>query len=395
MNREVVIVIPARAEPNLSETIQSLLACHSVHQLPIRIVVHINASETDAPEVHSINSQNRQLMDSMGEEYPFISSIETVYPPKRAGVGLARKDAMEHVLFTSSLDPDGVALVNLDADCTVSENYLVEIDRAFTSGVKAGSIHFKHPTNAAGMIAYELLLRYQVNGYRYVGLPGAFHTIGSSFMVSGDVYRQVGGMNARKAGEDFYFLHKVMAQTRYVDLIQPTVYPSDRTSWRVPFGTGKAMSDLTSSPNSTLYAYNPKSFEAFKQLYQSGLEALEYQQVSDWMNLLSPVNRKIAWTMGMKDWWVDAVSQSGALGSAQKRFTRRFYGFNVIKIMHLYRDLFFLNQPIENTSSTLVFKLLGSNQSVPLANSQELLQAYRMIDSRQIEISQHGCYGCR
>src|SRR5439155_23761617 len=59
--------------------------------------------------------------------------------------------------------------------------------------------------------------------------------------VGADSYRNQGGMNKRKAGEDFYFLHKVIPLGGFTDLTGTTVIPSARPSDRVPVGTGKAV----------------------------------------------------------------------------------------------------------------------------------------------------------
>ena len=79
------------------------------------------------------------------------------------------------------------------------------------------SIYFEHPLHGPlepkvyeAIAAYELHLRYYVQALRYAAFPYAHHTIGSSMAVRADAYAKQGGMNKRQAGEDFYFLHKII-----------------------------------------------------------------------------------------------------------------------------------------------------------------------------------------
>ena len=113
--------------------------------------------------------------------------------------------------------PEGIILC-LDADFTCDFDYLVEIEKWFSDPERvACSIYFEHPLESPdnqrvteAIILYELHLRYYVQSLRFASFPYAFHTIGSSMAVRSDVYRKQGGMNKRQAGEDFYFLHKVI-----------------------------------------------------------------------------------------------------------------------------------------------------------------------------------------
>ena len=106
---------------------------------------------------------------------------------------------------------------------------------------------------------YEAYLHYFIEMQRGLNLPYAFQTIGSAFAVRAGAYLQVGGMNKRKAGEDFYFIHKFTKKGTIAELNECTVYPSGRPSFRVPFGTGKAVADMMED-KAEYYAYHPQSF---------------------------------------------------------------------------------------------------------------------------------------
>ena len=61
--------------------------------------------------------------------------------------------------------------------------------------------------------------------------------------VRAHAYARQGGMNRRQAGEDFYFMQKLVDGEQVENIAEATVFPSARLSHRVPFGTGKALSD--------------------------------------------------------------------------------------------------------------------------------------------------------
>ena len=155
-----------------------------------------------------------------------------------------------------------------DADTLFPKNYLSETLTYFQKNpkIQACSIHFEHPLdqeNSKEIIEYELHLRYYVEALKYAKHPHAFHTIGSSMAVRSEAYQQQGGMNKRKAGEDFYFLHKLIPNGRFGDIVSTHTIPSPRLSDRVPFGTGKAMNDQINQKGELL-SYHPQIFEDLK-----------------------------------------------------------------------------------------------------------------------------------
>jgi hypothetical protein len=90
-------------------------------------------------------------------------------------------------------------------------------------------------------------------------------------------------MNHRGAGEDFYFLQQ-MAKTGGVSQVKGTVvYPSARTSHRVPFGTGRSMTDLLSRKEGAVLFYRVECFQILADWLalvsqNLGLEGKEIQE---------------------------------------------------------------------------------------------------------------------
>jgi hypothetical protein len=67
-------------------------------------------------------------------------------------------------------------------------------------------------------------------------------------------------MNTRQAGEDFYLLQKFIEIGSLQEIRNTAVYPSSRTSLRVPFGTGKAMHQMQLDS----MEWKTTAFETFK-----------------------------------------------------------------------------------------------------------------------------------
>ena len=126
----------------------------------------------------------------------------------------ARKMGMDEAVSRfAKINQEKGIIVCFDADCTCASNYLIEIEKAFEKyAPKAMSIRFEHPLSGVEydqriydyITDYELHLRVYKNAINFAGLPYGYHTVGSSMAVSVMDYCKQGGMNKRKAGEDFY-----------------------------------------------------------------------------------------------------------------------------------------------------------------------------------------------
>jgi hypothetical protein len=103
-----------------------------------------------------------------------------------------------------------------------------------------------------------------VLGLSRAGSPYAFHTVGSAMACLASFYARMGGMNVRKAGEDFYFLQN-LAKTGGISQVKGTiVYPSARASNRVPFGTGRSVSRLLGKEEGAVLFYQRDCFQVLR-----------------------------------------------------------------------------------------------------------------------------------
>ncbi|MGE3825957.1 MAG: glycosyltransferase family 2 protein, partial [Bacteroidia bacterium] len=293
----LVIVIPCHNEQHLLRTLNSLAAC-ALPKCKVEVIVVINAAENSSEEILKENTfteveLQRWIIRNESAALRCFYIANNALPAKDAGVGLARKIGMDEAVrrFDASGNENGV-IVCLDADCTVESNYLTALENHFLLHPSATgcSVYFEHPLEGTeftpqvyeGIIRYELFLRYYNCGLRFSGYPFAWHTIGSSMAVRTKIYQQQGGMNKRKAGEDFYFLTKLFPLGGFTELNDTAVFPSPRPSERVPFGTGKAINKWLEEGTNNLPTYHPKTFtdlaelvELVPELYAAAVDTIQ------------------------------------------------------------------------------------------------------------------------
>ena len=348
-NLTISIVIPCFNEPDIISSISSLNACHPISGTEVIIV--INESENcDA----KISLQNQKTINEIkkwqtSESLNFSLLVHyLIAPTKDAGVGFARKVGMDEAArrFEITGNTKGV-ICCFDADSICSKNYLQSIYNSFYLNKPrphGAAIYFEHPVPeneglSLGIIQYELHLRYYVQALRYIGYPYAHQTVGSSMAVRSDIYQKVGGMNKRNAGEDFYFLHRVMPTGNFIDITDSVIYPSARVSNRVPFGTGKVMEKWSTRSSDEFLTYNFDSFLDLKILFDQTEEY--YRGNIEELNSQLPESVKAYLAHGsFNNVHQRLVRQSTNLDSFTHNWYQYFDGFRVLKFLHYARDNF-------------------------------------------------------
>ncbi|HKR05586.1 MAG TPA: glycosyltransferase [Bacteroidia bacterium] len=365
----IIVVIPCYNEPALMKTLQSLFDCEKTF-LPAEVIITLNSGEQDGEGV--INQNKKTFIDANDwikkhqHEKLFFQLIQIKnLPKKHAGVGLARKIGMDEAAarFEDISKQDGV-IVCLDADCTVDKNYLTGIENHFQQLPKATgcSIYFEHPVDGnefskkhyEGIINYELFLRYYNRALHYCDFPYAFHTIGSSMAVRNKIYQKQGGMNRRKAGEDFYFLHKIFPLGNFTELNSTKVIPSARESGRVPFGTGSAIQKYLATDSEIFLTYNIQIFIDLKEFFKN-VPAFFTSSPHHTIPTSIPLSiQKFLAENGFEK-KLDELKQHSA---SEKMFVKRFFnwfdGFMVLKFVHFARDNFYPQQEISDAAKSLL-----------------------------------------
>jgi hypothetical protein len=167
------------------------------------------------------------------------------WPPKRDGVGYARKELMDAIC--AAADPDDL-IVSLDADTVAPPGYLHSLVSAFARHPTACGIsaRYYHPLTedddvTRAMLGYEIYMRFYALNLWRIKSPYSFTALGSAIALPVRVYRRLGGLTPRSSGEDFYFLQKLVKHGRVLHWSDVAVAPATRKSRRVPVGTGQAI----------------------------------------------------------------------------------------------------------------------------------------------------------
>lgn len=400
----MITIIPCYDEPNLIPSLDSLKnadapACDT------EVIVIINDGEHSSDKV---KNQNQTTFDTATQWATKNSTIhlqfhiiyKTNLTKKIAGVGTARKIGMDEAVrrLESIGKSDGV-IICFDADSLCQKNYFLAIESHFTKNPKtqACGIHFEHPLEGndfepevyEAITKYELHLRYYIHAQKYARFPLAFQTIGSSMAVRCNAYQQQGGMNKRKAGEDFYFLHKFTAINAFSILKNTTVIPSPRKSHRVPFGTGKAVNDILENRkqdiyNINYYTYNFQIFDDLKQFLDVAPNLLFFKKdQSEIMKKHLPESILTFLNENNFDTKLAEIqTNTTAPITFGARFFRWFNAFFLMKFVHFARDNYYPNVPIEEAARELLQKYYFVDKSE--ADAKELLLNFRKRDQAHI-----------
>lgn len=266
---------------------------------------------------------------------------------KDGGVGLARKIGMDEALKIFEYDStQKKILICLDADCTVSNNYISTIRKAFNkSGINAGYVNFIHQKaddeeNFKAIINYEIFLRYYVLGLKYANSPYAYHSIGSTMVCDAESYIKIQGMNKRKAAEDFYFMEKLSKIADIKKIEGTTVFPSSRGSWRVPFGTGKRVTRFLEKVQNEYLLYSPESFVVLKnwiEIFHSD-EILSADEYLDYAEKINKSLLEFLIVNKFKKNWDNILKNSNSNIQVNKQKQIWFDGFRTLKLIHFLRD---------------------------------------------------------
>jgi len=362
---QAVIVIPAICEfENIKKLIQSLVQNDSSSLEKCLAIIVVNNSVTSDNEIRQ-NNQNtirflRQIISGNPDNYLAQNILKTglkigvidasyegkEFSEKLSGVGLARKVGMDLSLTTFDYSiPGKKIIISLDADCIVDKNYIREIINSFeTNGISVANIEFEHNlseerTNRSGIISYEIFLRHYVAGLLFAKSPFAFHTVGSTVVCDHEAYIFAGGMNTKKAAEDFYFLQKLAKNYKIDRIFSTRVRPSARESWRVPFGTGRTMMEIASI-NKEIKVYDPDIFLILKnwlELFSADL-SLNADVLLAEAKRIHPELFNFLISRNFKQDWIKILENSKSEKQLNSQRKNWFDAFETLKLTHHLRD---------------------------------------------------------
>jgi hypothetical protein len=393
----IIVVVPAYNEPEITVLLDSLADC-TAPECGVEVIVVVNEPDDISPEniennrkcLINIESWKKANSDSFFRLFAF--NIER-FSVAGWGVGLARKTGMDEAVrrFDSIDKPDGVIL-NLDADCTVEKNYFLTVCNKVLNSkeISACSIYFEHPLSGNNypetiyryITFYELHLRYYFQALAYTGFPYVFHTVGSAIAVKALPYIKAGGMNRRQAGEDFYFIQKLVPSGGYINLNSTTVYPSPRTSFRVPFGTGASIRKLSDDKSSTLMTYNFLAFRELKTFFEltGSFFISTPEQIDENFSLMPPGLKMFL----DKTEFINKLNEIRDNTSGIESFKKRFFGwFNMFMVVK-YLNYVHLNLYTKKSVNSAALELLQLNCVIPDSKEPlDLLLHYRSMEKNR------------
>lgn len=359
---DIIVVIPCYNEPNLFETLHSLLIC-SCPKANVLVAVIFNSGEQSDEEGVKQNRISYEEMKAFAEKksapgFQFVSFNFENLPRKHAGVGLARKIGMDLAVkhFLETGKSQGI-IVSLDADCLVSENYLTRIHQSFRKNPKlCATIHnFHHRVEnndteiEKAIRQYETYIRYFSESLKFTGFPYFYHTIGSAFAVSADAYVRAGGMGRQQGGEDFYFLQKVFELGAVEELNDVFVYPMARFSDRVPFGTGPALQKIMAEPDGEMKVYSPHAFLELKKLFDTINRFFEMKEheIQPLLLQFHPAIANFLESASFHEALMDCKRNCATYASFRKRFFHHFNAFKIIKYLNFAHPAYFSLMPLK------------------------------------------------
>ena len=384
---KIIVVIPSYNEKNIQPTIDSLFLKQDDFSFNVEVIVLINNSESEIEEIKEQNLLTLKTLQNLSETYSnsnmhLIPVLIGDLDAKHAGVGWARKLGMDIATQRfRTINFNGI-IVGLDADTVVESNYLNSIYSFFSNNnFNAASIYFEHPTTGDSFSDvhleqikyYELHLRYYKNSLKYSNLPYSFHTIGSAFALTASAYARQGGMNRRKAGEDFYFINKLIKGEIFGEINDTKVMPSPRISNRVPFGTGRAILEGLNTKKDLSLTYDFQSFEV----------------IHSWINRIETKDFKygnfpeiLKAYMGEEIWikhHTMILNNTNSHKSYLKLFYNIFDAFWMLKFIHYLRDNYYPNTRLLDNTNALLIKM-----NYPIISSiTSQLEFLRKLDKKK------------
>ena len=207
----------------------------------------------------------------------------------------------------------------------------------------------------------------------YSNLPYSFHTIGSAFALTASAYARQGGMNRRKAGEDFYFINKLIKGEIFGEINNTKVMPSPRVSNRVPFGTGRAILEGLNTKKDLSLTYDFQSFEIIRS-WINRIETKDFKY-GNFPEILKAY-------MGEEIWikhHTTMLNNTNSHKSYLKLFYNIFDAFWMLKFIHYLRDNYYPNTRLLDNTNALLIKM-----NYPIISSiTSQLEFLRKLDKKK------------
>ena len=153
-------------------------------------------------------------------------------------------------------------------------------------------------------------------------------------------YLKCGGMNRRRAGEDFYFLQSLAKNGGVQQVEGALVRPSPRRSGRVPFGTGRAMGALLDSGEGAVLFYRPDCFRLLSSWLALAAQGCResWPDLAEWAGEVSPGLYDFLCEQRFQSAWDGFLRQHRDEARRLKAFHDWFDAFRTMKFFHYLAD---------------------------------------------------------
>jgi glycosyltransferase involved in cell wall biosynthesis len=276
-SRTLHVALPAMNEAAFLPQTMECLQKQEHNNFQVWVCVNQPESWWNDPEKRDICENNRQTLfylRSLGWKNLHIinnSSPDQGWKGKALGVGLARKVIMDTINKVAQAHD---IIVSLDADTLIEPDYLKSVQEVFERFPTAVALSnpYYHPVTGQetldrAMLRYEIYMRhYALNMWR-IDSPYSFTALGSAIALPVSSYRKIGGITAKKSGEDFYLLQKLRKAGWIATFNKSHVFPGTRYSDRVFFGTGPALIKGSTGNWESYPIYNYRLFDHVEETY--------------------------------------------------------------------------------------------------------------------------------
>jgi len=344
---DFIITIPCYNEyAYIFKTLNSISKQNSILLDKTLVIIVINNAKNENQEIQKNNDSTYKKLISL--KYNFDLSIVNCYlknkalPEKTAGVGMARKIACDMSL--NYMNPSSLFCF-IDADTKISGNYLTQINLSYKKyNWSAATVMFQHqndePKTNRIINEYESFLVSTSNLLEYSGSPYNYIPIGSSMICNMKSYVGVGGMNTRKAAEDFYFLQELQKAFGVFKIKQTLIHPSSRCTTRVYLGTSTRLLKCINGELKikSLY-YTKRAFEILKQWLDLILnsQSKSYSEITMKCNLIDEKLINFLEQYNFNNAW-DAINESPTSKHFEQQFHRWFDAFKTFKLLKYYSN---------------------------------------------------------
>lgn len=391
---ELIIIIPVFNEPGIIYTLNSLLQCKKPPCI-VEVIILVNApAKATVEQMEQNNNTIGELtawkQENRNSPINLLFYNAGVQDNHYWGVGMARKMAMDEALrrFNNINNPEGL-IISLDADCTVSENYLEELYYQLykRKDHRACSIYFEHPLTGDlpvstydAIAQYELHMRYYYQALKYTGYPWVYQTMGSAMAVKAEAYAKAGGMSKRQGAEDFYFIQKLVPEGGYFYLNTATVIPSPRISYRVPFGTGPVIAKIIESHDVAFMTYDIQGFIYLKDFFDDVMLLFD-ADMNTAKRIIANLHEGLQKFL-VENEWIEKISEIKNNTASKDTFRKRFFNwfnmFRIVKYMNFIHSQQYLNKIRVGKAAADLLEIKG----IPAVtgNVCELLNMYRDME---------------